>query len=82
MYYQILFLFVFCLFVLKLMYYFILFFIYLFFFQLFILFFIFFIYLFFKSLLIICPTHTKPHGSGLGTRGIKLLLHINAYLHT
>ena len=26
------------------------------------------------------PTHTKPHGSKLGTRGIKLLLHINVYL--
>ena len=30
------------------------------------------IYLFLKSLLVTCPTHTKPHGSGLGTRGIKL----------
>ena len=28
--------------------------------------------IFFKtSLLVTCPTHTRPHGSGLGTRGIS-----------
>ena len=34
-------------------------------------------FFFFKSLLVACPTHTYPPGSGLGTRGIVFDKHID-----
>ena len=35
------------------------------------------IFIFFKSLLVACPTHTNPPGSGLGTGGIVFDKHID-----
>ena len=61
-----------------LFYYFILFYFILFYFILFYLFIYLFIYFyFFKSLLVACPTHTNPPGSGLGTGGIVFDKHID-----
>ena len=34
-------------------------------------------FFFFKSLLVACPTHTNPPGSGLGTGGIVFDKHID-----
>ena len=36
-----------------------------------------FFFFFFKSLLVSCPTHTNPPGSGLGTGGIHFDKHIS-----
>ena len=36
-----------------------------------------FLFFFFKSLLVACPTHTNPPGSGLGTGGIVFDKHID-----
>ena len=36
-----------------------------------------FFFFFFKSLLVACPTHTNPPGSGLGTGGIVFDKHID-----
>ena len=44
---------------------------------------LFFYYYFLKSLLLACPTHTNPPGSGLGTRGIILIntfIKVNNYI--
>ena len=40
-------------------------------------FFFFFFFFFFKFLLVACPTHTNPPGSGLGTGGIVFAKHID-----
>ena len=37
----------------------------------------FFFFFFFPSLLVACPTHTNPPGSGLGTGGIVFDKHID-----